>query len=127
MTAPAMPTFDGTALFYVACQSHSGSFLGALSSSAPMIGALSKNAMPADVRNLFQRRQAVGVGIQKTWHSDKSQERVQEGSGVLIGVFELTARFSAKNRIRAFFDLVSVERPRHCDVDLQPPDSGPSY
>jgi hypothetical protein len=67
-----------------ACQSHSGSFLGALSSSAPMIGALSKNAMPADVRNLFQRRQAVGVAIQKTWHSDKSQET---GAGRLWGSY----------------------------------------
>jgi hypothetical protein len=73
------------------------------------------------------------VGKQLAWGSRKRgtainrKKQVQEGSGVLIGVFELTARFSAKNRIRAFFDLVSVERPRHCDVDLQSPGSGPSY
>jgi hypothetical protein len=73
--------FDGTALLYVACQSHSGSFLRALSSSAPTIVALSKNAMPAmyaifssvgkrlawDPENVAQRAKAQITSAGRLW------------------------------------------------------------
>jgi hypothetical protein len=66
-----MPTFDGTALFYVACQSHSGSFLGALSSSAPMIGALSKMQCPPMCAIFFS------VGKLLAWDPENVAQRAK--------------------------------------------------
>jgi hypothetical protein len=98
MTARAMPIFDGTALFYVTRQSHSGSFLGALSSSAPTIIALSKNAMPA-MYAIFQRRQAVGVGSRKRGTAGKIANKCRKAMGFLFwGVLTYVKRQCEKPR-----------------------------